>query len=108
MGVGALNLGHVASDQMDNGNALALVGSYEGTDGQTHDMADVWFAKARSEAPPPQISDLLADAPTDLAPAVAAAPATEPAMPSVDMHAALAAVKLNPFEEELLRNQPLI
>jgi hypothetical protein len=29
--------------QLDNGNLIGLVSSYETSDGQTHDMADVWF-----------------------------------------------------------------
>jgi len=106
-GITSLSLGYESSDRMDNGNAVAMVGSYETGDGQTHEMADVWFAKARSEAPPPQIIDLLADAPSDLhLPAdQAAQPATQVASQS---GATGMAYRPNLFEEELLKNQPLI
>jgi len=68
-------------------------------------MADVWFARARSETPPPQISDLLAEAPTDLAPAAAA---DTTASTTAAAAAVASVVKPNYFEEELLKNQPLI
>lgn len=111
-GISSLSLGHVASDRMDNGNAVALVGSYETSDGATHEMADVWFAKARSEMPPPQIGDLLVDAPADLS-VHAAAAAPTPSANAADAGSGTAlshgqVAKLNPFEEELLKNQPLI
>jgi len=108
MGVASLSLAHEASDQMDNGNAVALVGSYTTHGGQTMEMADVWFAKALAEAPPPQISELLAEAPADLTlPSASAGQATaQPA--GSDGTVTTAAVRLNPFEEDLLRNQPLI
>jgi hypothetical protein len=56
---------------MDNGNMLGMQGSYTGTDGAVHDMADVWFAKQQT-APAPQLGDLLSEAPKDLLPAHAA------------------------------------
>ena len=43
-GVAAIALGYQASSATQNGNQLALVGSYLGTDGQFHEMIDVIFA----------------------------------------------------------------
>ena len=100
---------------MDNGNAVAMVSGYKTSDGQTHEMADVWFAKATGDGKsvPPQLGDLLADAPTDLVPAPAATsqpasadPAQAGAEPAVTV-----AVNLHRStqEEDLLRYQaPLI
>ncbi len=42
-GVAALHLNAKVSTQMDNGNLLGLVSSYETTDGQQRDLVDVWF-----------------------------------------------------------------
>jgi hypothetical protein len=109
-GITSLSLGHVASDRTDNGNAVALVGSYETGDGQSHEMADVWFAKARSEAPPPQITDLLADAPSDLnLPTASAGQAAQPVVvAATEATSGGVAYRPNAFEEELLKNQPLV
>jgi hypothetical protein len=43
LGVVALNLSAQASTATDNGNLLGLMSSYETSDGQTHDLVDVWF-----------------------------------------------------------------
>lgn len=67
MGVTELDLNHAVSDRMDNGNAVGLVSGYTTAGGQTHEMADVWFTRART-SPVPQIDELLAAAPTDLVP----------------------------------------
>mgnify|MGYP001756969107 CR=1 FL=1 len=48
MGVASMNLVADSSTAMDNGNLLGLVSSYTHTDGSTHDMADVWFARTGS------------------------------------------------------------
>ena len=40
-----MNLNHTVTDTMDHGNLLALSSSYTTSDGQSHDMADVWFAR---------------------------------------------------------------
>jgi hypothetical protein len=45
LGVAELSLAHTSGSASDHGNLLGLVGSYKSTDGATHDMADVWFAK---------------------------------------------------------------
>ena len=42
-GVTSLNLQAQTGVQTDNGNTLGLVSSWTDTDGQVHDMADVWF-----------------------------------------------------------------
>jgi len=113
MGITSLDLNYATSDRIDHGNAVAMVSGYETADGATHEMADVWFAQARSETPP-QIADLLADAPHDLAlpSAAAAAPVATTAdasAPTATMATmAVASVhKPNLFEEELLKHQPL-
>jgi hypothetical protein len=111
LGITALDLNYLHSDRQDQGNAVALVSGYETTDGQTHEMADVWFAQARSETPPPQIADLLAEAPAELA--LPAGPgSTTPVPAAADAVTTVAAVGVtqhgNPFEEELLRHQTLI
>ena len=64
-----------------------MVSSYKTADGQTHEMADVWFAKSAAGNPTvPRLDELLAGAPADLAPVspvpaatqTAAAPQLEP------------------------------
>jgi hypothetical protein len=106
VGVHSLNLAHTASDRVDHGNAVALVGSYTTEDGATHEMADVWFAKARSETPP-QIGDLLAAPSADLSlPGHAAS--TTAGDSSTTVATAAVVHKPNLYEEELLKNQPLI
>ncbi len=45
-----LNLAHVVSDKVDQGNLVGLVGSFRSADGATHEMSDVWFAKQRDAA----------------------------------------------------------
>ncbi|MFA7282286.1 MAG: hypothetical protein WC100_19550, partial [Sterolibacterium sp.] len=44
LGITKLNLNANASTATDNGNLIGLVSSYETSDGETHQMADVWFA----------------------------------------------------------------
>ena len=104
MGVASLDLGHVLSGQTDNGNALALVGSYTTTEGASREMVDVWFAKA-DDGTAPQISDLLAEAPTALPGTTTVASAGVAAEPTMST-TSLSRVSL---DEELLHNQtPLI
>ncbi|HLL18067.1 MAG TPA: heme utilization protein, partial [Rubrivivax sp.] len=60
MGVLELNLNAFSSDRVDNGNLVALISSYTGTDGRSHEMADVWFAKDVSAGKPaPALNELL-------------------------------------------------
>jgi hypothetical protein len=51
LGIVDLDLNAQRGTEMDNGNLLGLVSSYTTQDGQTHDMADVWFAKAQQSEP---------------------------------------------------------
>ncbi|MBU0498603.1 MAG: VWA domain-containing protein, partial [Gammaproteobacteria bacterium] len=44
VGVQSLNLAYATSDYSENGNLHGLVGTYTATDGQTHEMTDVFFA----------------------------------------------------------------
>jgi hypothetical protein len=66
LGVASLDLHAQAGSATDNGNLLALVSSYTTTDGATHDMADVWFARdngtaAAKAAAEVTVADLLVD-----------------------------------------------
>ncbi|MFN3303976.1 MAG: hypothetical protein ACK44A_09670, partial [Roseateles sp.] len=45
LGIANLSLHSTASTAVDNGNLIGLVGSYQTTDGATHQMADVWFSR---------------------------------------------------------------
>ena len=115
LGITELDLSYKSSDRMDNGNAVAMVSGYKTSDGQTHEMADVWFAKAVGDGKsvPPQLSDLLADAPTDPVPAPAAPATPSPAHPAHADQESGTPVTLrlhrSTQEEDLLRHQaPLI
>lgn len=46
LGILSMDLGATRGTEIDNGNLLGLVSSYTSTDGQTRDMADVWFQRA--------------------------------------------------------------
>jgi hypothetical protein len=105
-GVAAINLDAVSSTARDNGNQLGLTGSYTATDGTTHAAADVWFRQG--EAVPPQIADLLADAP-----ALLDGSGTPPEGSSGTVSVTTAAVQrpTTSLDEELLKAQsqnPLI
>jgi hypothetical protein len=43
LGISSLSLANSASNDMNNGNIVGLEGSYTTTDGNTHEMSDVWF-----------------------------------------------------------------
>jgi hypothetical protein len=90
---------------MDNGNAVAMVSSYQRVDGSTHEMADVWFAKALTEEPP-QITDLLVAPDADLTAQLPAAP-TAPVAAASEATAApvVVAALRNTMEEDLLRQR---
>jgi len=65
LGITELNLASQANSTIDNGNLVGLVSDYKTSDGQTHSMADVWFAKdlpkdGAADAAPPSLGDLLA------------------------------------------------
>jgi len=57
-GITSLNLAYTQTDTLDNGNLLALSSSYTTADGQSHDMADVWFRRDTGEG---SVSELSAD-----------------------------------------------
>jgi hypothetical protein len=57
LGITGLNLAPETSDRVDNGNAVGLVSSYTTADGQSHEMADVWFSREAEAAP--ALGDLL-------------------------------------------------
>jgi hypothetical protein len=69
LGITGLNVAHAASDRIDHGNALGLVSSYTTADGQSHEMADVWFSRASAApAAPPALGELLSGPPETLLP----------------------------------------
>ena len=110
LNINRLDLNYSLTDRMDNGNAVALVGSYHTNDGQTHEMADVWFAKdAPAVAAAPKLSELLADAHTDLAAHLPAAPGNAPAasaaVPTIEPTGPAPSAHQASFDEELLRQQ---
>jgi hypothetical protein len=99
LGITGLNVTHVASDRVDNGNAVGLVSSYTTADGQSHEMADVWFS--RQAEPAPALGELLSAPAGELlgGDGGIAAPASAAAIVPPRMTA----------EDELLRNsQPLL
>jgi len=107
MGVVSLDLNYATSTRMDNGNAVAMVSGYQSADGLTHEMADVWFAKARTEEPP-QIADLLAAPAADLTaqlPPAPATPAPEAAAATAPEPTAVSAGLRSTMEEDLLRHR---
>ncbi|MEI6026772.1 MAG: hypothetical protein WCT47_08790 [Betaproteobacteria bacterium] len=78
LGIIELNVSFDKSDRVDNGNLVGMVSSYKTSDGQVHEMADVWFKKGESEkqeAPP--LKDLLVDRGPEL-PATSAGTSGEP------------------------------
>jgi hypothetical protein len=101
LGITGLNLAAVASDRVDHGNAVGLVSSYTTADGQSHEMADVWFARQMDAAP--ALDDVLSAPAGDLlgggGNAATGSPASAAGAPLPRMTA----------DDELLRNgQPLL
>jgi len=57
--VAALDLGFTMGQEIQNNNALALLGSYQTTDGKTHEMTDVFFQVDHQQTAPLLAADLL-------------------------------------------------
>jgi hypothetical protein len=110
-GVVELNLEAARSIRMDNGNLVGLISDYTTAEGQTREMADVWFAKSRvDDTPVPEVGDLLAPA-VDPLPAVATPPGPAGSSGSASSEAAAPLARgLTPStaEEELRQSGPLI
>ena len=106
MGIAEIDLNYTKTSTVQNGNVVGMVSSYTTTDGQQHQVADVWFGKQASGTPP-SASELLAAAPSELLsdPAGTGAPAAHAAPATTSAHAALLRTAL---EEELNRQTPLI
>jgi hypothetical protein len=51
-GIASISTQAFASTQVNNGNVLGLVSSYQTADGQTHQAADVWFGAALEDVVP--------------------------------------------------------
>ena len=51
LGIASLDLNALAGAQVDNGNTLALVSSWTDSQGQSHQMADVWFSTTAPDKP---------------------------------------------------------
>src|SRR5471032_2651420 len=52
LGITQLNLSTTVGSTVSNGNTLGLVSSFDTSDGQTHEMGDVWFAKGAAATAP--------------------------------------------------------
>jgi hypothetical protein len=76
MGVLEINLDFSKTTSSNNGNLLGMVSSWTGNDGSTHQVADVWFAKAGATDTAPHVSELLAGPPAELLPPAASTAAT--------------------------------
>ncbi|MEX8493338.1 MAG: heme utilization protein, partial [Sphaerotilus sp.] len=117
LGIVSMDLTAQTGSHGDNGNVVAQSSSYTTADGQTHQMADVWFAKAAAPevsdaqgpataSAPTTAADLLVAAPeTPLADTTTAAPTMHAALPDVDLLASQASAQAL---EELLRQQPIL
>ena len=98
---------------MDQGNLLGMVGSYGSSDGQRHEMVDVWFAK--QAVPAPELGELLTEPAPDLLGGAAtgaanghAGSAAAAAQAGVEQLAATGHLNLSArssVEEELMRLQ---
>jgi hypothetical protein len=81
LGIVELDLSFAKSDRVDNGNLVGLVSGYKTSDGQVHEMADVWFKKdGPGKAEAPALKDLLVERAPEL-PTAAGAPAGDPVKP---------------------------
>ena len=63
LGIVELDLNARSSSTVDHGNLIGLISGYKTADGVTHQMGDVWFAKATDAGAPPTVpaaSELLA------------------------------------------------
>jgi hypothetical protein len=49
LGIVSLDLNAQASTQTDNGNLIGLISGYTTADGESHQMADVWFATRKDD-----------------------------------------------------------
>jgi hypothetical protein len=106
LGIASLDLNAAKGSGVDNGNLIGLVSSYTTTDGSSHQMADVWFAKDVQPQQPEaaatvSLTDVLAG-PTDAL--LGAAPvelAKAALLPAPDAH--LAAIDRKLAEEDELR-----
>ncbi|MEN9484799.1 MAG: hypothetical protein RJB37_2679, partial [Pseudomonadota bacterium] len=119
LGIVSMDLTTQTGSQGDNGNVIALSSSYETADGQTHQMADVWFAKEAApdvtdcQGPiatdcqgPTTVADLLvAASDVPLADAAPAAPTMQAALQDVDL---LGSQGSSQALEELMRQQPIL
>jgi hypothetical protein len=95
---------------MDQGNLVGLVSDYKTADGQTREMADVWFTKhGAGGTTAPAVSELLAPAPDPL-PAVTVPAETARSSGESPPLAGLplAGVTAGNTEEELRQQSPLI
>jgi hypothetical protein len=115
MGVLEINLDFTKTTTTNNGNLLGMVSNWTGTDGSSHQVADVWFAKApAADSAVPTVGELLAGPPADLlppGPVAAASPAaqahTTAERPAPEAVLSLLPSHPRPWEEEQ-RQMPLI
>ena len=117
LGIVSLDLHGLAGTATNNGNLLGLTSSYTTSDGTTHAMADVWFAKDASSSATtssaasttPALSDLLAAPATDLLPGTDRSHAALVHSPSDHATTALLLAHARPLDEDdAHRHGPLI
>jgi hypothetical protein len=106
-GVAAIHLDFERSDQLQQGNLMGLLGTYETTDGEQREAVDVWFATRSPGSSAPTAAELLVEATGTLLPrsdAMAAAPAGAASPPSAPGPVQSAGGLT--IDEEWLKNQP--
>jgi hypothetical protein len=106
-GVAAIRLDFAQGDQLQHGNLMGLLGTYETTDGEQRQAVDVWFSTRSSEGTTPTAAELLTEAPGTVllgSDAIANAPAGA-ASPPTAAGPGQSAGGLT-IDEEWLKNQP--
>jgi hypothetical protein len=100
LGITEIDLNYAVTSEMNNGNYVGMVSSYTTADGQTREVADVWFAKDA-----PTADELLAAAPAELLGGGSATGGTAVATGTAAVsNAALRSV----LDDEANRNTPLV
>jgi hypothetical protein len=95
-GIASISTQAFASTQVNNGNVLGLVSSYQTTDGQTHQAADVWFGAALEDVVPTAARvNALTQALGEFAQAQAAPSNQEAVAPSLTQPAANSTLAVN-------------
>ena len=106
-GIVSLDLNATAGTEMDHGNLLGLTSSYTTADGQSHDMADVWFSQTAAQAP--SVDELLTAPSANVLPAeLSAAPETASTAAPAAVDSGSLGVARNSLVDEDQKLPPLI